>query len=107
MGAGAQIGALRHHAVGADGDGPQAVKFGMVADPGMIADRDFPGIGDARAGPHDDAAADSGAEGAQQETPPAIGELRRAGEQRALHDLPEKNDGRRNGRENWAAGESG
>ena len=39
MGRGAEIGALRDHAVGADLDGTQAVELGMVADPGAVTNR--------------------------------------------------------------------
>src|SRR5262249_31491829 len=62
----------------------------LVSDPAALADGDFPGIGNASAGTHQNIAADFRAETTQQEASPAIKRLRRAGEQACLNQLPQK-----------------
>ena len=49
--AGAQIASLGDHGMLADLDVGQAIKDYVIADPGIVADADFPGIGNAGAGP--------------------------------------------------------
>ena len=66
---GAQVAALRHHGVRTDVHRPQAVDHGIVADPGMLADVDFPGIGHGGAGPDQRLGADARAEQPQQPAP--------------------------------------
>ena len=73
----------------ADANFSEGVERGVIADPGVVADGEFPGIGDFDGGTDDNAAADSGAEEAEEEAAPSIKELRRPAECGCLDDPPE------------------
>src|SRR5580698_5613159 len=70
--AGAQIALLRHDGILPDCNSCKAIEDRIVADPGVIADLQFPGVGDLDAGAHDDAFTDLRAEATQQPSPEAI-----------------------------------
>lgn len=76
---GANVGALRDYGAFADPDGPKTIELGVIADPAIIVENDFPGISDARGRANQDAATDPRAEPPQQPPAPPIGRLRRGG----------------------------
>ncbi|KAG0758010.1 hypothetical protein G6F22_019774 [Rhizopus arrhizus] len=85
----AQVAALRHHGMCADMDGPQTVDYGVIADPGVVADLDLPRIGHRGRWPDQHLAADLRAEAAQQPATKTVCHLRRPSEHRALHHPPQ------------------
>jgi len=87
--AGAHIGFLRNHRMGTDIDLAQAIQRYVVADPGVVANRDFPGVGDAYRGPDNRTFADLRSEQSEQAATPAVHNLGRAAEQQGVDQPPQ------------------
>src|SRR5579872_1538495 len=75
-----------------DGNPVQAVEFGVVANPGVVADLNLPGERDPRRRAEQHFSADLRAEKAEKSPPPGIERLRRETEQGRLHKLPQQHD---------------
>lgn len=87
---GAEIAALGNDGVRANKDGREAVEFRPAADPGVVANRQLPWIGDAGAWHDADARANARSKQPQHQAAPAMQWLRRPGKQAALNDAPHR-----------------
>lgn len=85
----AQITFLRNDGVCAYCNSCKTIKDGVVADPRMIADLQFPRVGNLDAGSHNDALTDLRSEATQQPSPKSVHHLRRCPEQSRLHQPPQ------------------
>jgi hypothetical protein len=98
---GAQIAALGDHGMRPDVDFSQGVQNRFISDPCVIADGQFPWIGNGGVGPYHYMFADPRAKASKQPAAEAIGKLRRSAEKHAIDQPPKLHNQCRPSAEIW------